>query len=214
MLAFALACLLAVAGCSSAPAPGWTPPPPTSAPEPSASNAVSNAPDSVGAAPGSPGAQFAYKFRLTSPGGSSGFAFRDRDLSFSFRPSPNALYFQVENLQGRPVQIDWDKSQFFDATGKVGKVAHATTRWRDRYGTQALTQVNGRDRYSDYLFSMDDLLDPGASPDQQLRRPLLPEDTSAPTYSGREFGADLVFNIENQPRTYNIRFVVQGVIPR
>src|SRR5215831_6161023 len=194
--ALMLACVLAAAGCSSAPAPGWTPPPPTAAPDRPASTAVTNAPDSVGGAPGSPGAQFAYKFRLTEPGGSGGFAFRDRDLSFSFRPSPNALYFQVENLQGRPVQIDWDKSQFFDATGKVGKVAHATTRWRDRYATQAQTQVNGQDRYSDYLFPMDDLLDPGNSPDQQLRRPLLPEDSSAPTYSGRTFGADLVFNVE------------------
>jgi hypothetical protein len=69
-------------------------------------------------------------------------------------------------------------------------------------------------RYSDYVFARDDLLDPGGTPDTQLRRPLLPEDTSAPTYAGKTFGVDLVFMIENQPRSYPVRFVVQAVIPK
>ena len=43
---------------------------------------------------------------------------------------------------------------------------------------------------------------------------LLPEDSSAPTYAGKTFGVDLVFMVENQPRTYSFRFQVQNVIPR
>lgn len=204
------------AGCgASAPAPE-TPSVPARNPYESTTPpvAVSTASDSVGSVPGSPNAQFVYRFRLVSPPGSSTFAFRDRDLSFSFRPSPNALYFGVENLQGRPVQIDWDRSQFFDANGRSAKVGHGTTRWRDRYAVQAYTTVPPQQRYNDYVFSMDDLLDPGANPDTQLRRPLLPEDASAPSYSGKTFGVDLVFLVENQPRTYSFRVQIQSVIPR
>jgi hypothetical protein len=206
--------LTTVAGCGSAPAPGTAAPPPASAPERSASTAISNAADSVGAIPGSADAAFVYKFRQTGPSSSGTFAFRDRELSFSFRPSPIALYFGVENLQGRPVQIDWDRSVFYGPNGVSGKVGHSTTRWRDRFSNQAYTQVMPQQRYSDYLFAMDDLLDPGATADTQLRRPLLPEDTSAPTYAGKTFGVDLVFLVENQPRTYPFRFMVQSVIPR
>ncbi|HEY6194235.1 MAG TPA: hypothetical protein VI504_04265 [Candidatus Eisenbacteria bacterium] len=203
------------AGCGGAPAPQSAPPPPAdSAPDRSLSNAVSTAADSVGAVPGSADAAFVYRFRQTEPGASGTFSFRDRDLSFSFRPSPNVLYFGVENLQGRPVQIDWDRSTFLDPNGRTGKVGHQTTRWRNRFSTQALTQVLPRQRYSDYVFALDDLLDPGADADTQLRRPLLPEDSSAPTFAGKTFGVDLVFLVENQPRTYTFRFQVQSVIPR
>jgi hypothetical protein len=213
-LVFPFACVLAAAGCGSTATPGLTPPPRTTVPERSASTAVSNAADSVGGIPGSPDALFVYKFRMTGPPGGSSFTYRDRDLSFSFRPSPNALYFGVENLQGRPVQIDWDKSTFYDATGRNTSVGHSTTRFRDRYSPDAQTQVMPQQRYSDYVFARDDLLDPGGTPDTQLRRPLLPEDTSAPTFAGKSFGVDLVFVIEGQPRTYPVRFQVQAVIPK
>ena len=207
---------LAVAGCVSAPLPGSPASPPQQMAPPSrtASTAVTSAGDSVGSIPGSENAQFVYRFRMTDPPGVQGFSYRDRDLSFSFRPSPNALYFGVENLQGRPVQIDWDRSQFREPSQRTAKVGHSTTRWRDRFASQPQTQVNPQQRYSDYVFSMDDLLDPGSSPETQLRRPLLPEDTSAPTYDGRLFGVDLVFLIEGQPRTYAFRFQVASVIPR
>ena len=209
-----LACVLAAGGCSTASSPGLAPPPRTIVPERQASTAVTNAADSVGAIPGSPDAMFVFKFRMTGPPGGSSFAYKDRDVSFAFRPSPNALYFSVENLQGRPVQIDWDKSVFYDVNERSGNVGHSTTRWRDRFSPEALTQVMPQQRYSDYVFSRDDLLDPGGTPDVQLRRPLLPEDTSAPTFAGRTFGVDLVFIIENQPRTYPVRFAVQAVIPK
>ena len=217
-LMFALAAL--AASCGSAPSPQSAPPPQSSvSPQASASdrapgNAVSTAADSMGSVPGSADAAFVYRFRQTEPASSGTFSFRDRDLSFSFRPSPNVLYFGVENLQGRPVQIDWGRSVFVDPNGRSGKVGHTTTRWRDRFSTQALAQVLPQQRYTDYVFALDDLLDPGASPETQLRRPLLPEDTSAPTYAGKTFGVDLVFMVENQPRTYTFRFQVQSVIPR
>lgn len=203
-----------LAGCGSAPEPQGAPPPPTANEDRSASTAVSNAADTVGSIPGSADALFVYRFKQLEPPSGGTFSYRDRDLSFSFRPSPNALYFGVENLQGRPVQIDWDRSSFLHPLGQTTKVAHSTTRWRDRYSTQALTQVMPQQRYTDYVFSMEDLLDPGASPETQLRRPLLPEDQTATTYSGKTFGADLTFLIEGQPRTYTVRFQVASVIPR
>jgi len=132
-------CTLAAlaAGCGGAPSPGQAPPPgqPLLAP----SNVVSSASDSVGARPGSAIALFVYKFRQLSPPGS--FSYKDRDLNFSFRPSPNVLYFGVENLQGRPVTIDWDRSVFFEPSGRTSKVGHTPTRWRDRFSTQTPTQV-------------------------------------------------------------------------
>jgi len=203
-------------GCSSAPEPGSPASPPLSQtiPERHASTAVTQAADSVGSIPGSQNAAFIYKFRMTEPPSGTGFSFKDRDLSFSFRPSPNALYFGVENLQGRPVSIDWDHSEFQEPTGRKARVGHSTTRWRDRFASQAMSTVNPQQRYSDFVFSVDDLLDPGNSPETQLRRPLLPEDSSAPTYSNMVFGVDLVCIIEGQPRTYVIRFQVDSVIPR
>lgn len=210
----ALAAVLS--GCGAAPSPESAAPPPSSTlpSDESASTAVTTAGDTVGSVPGSADAMFIYRFRQTEPGSSGTFAYRDRDLSFSFRPSPNALYFGVENLQGRPVQIDWDRCVFHDPNGRTAKAGHSTSRWRDRFSTQAYTQVLPLQRYSDYVFSLDDLLDPGPTPETQLRRPLLPEDTSAPTYAGKSFGVDLVFLIENQPRTYTFRFQVLSVIPR
>ena len=213
----ALLLVVAAAGCGSTASSSSvqsSPAPPQHVRDPAPSNVVSSAGDSVGAIPGSANAVFIYRFKQTEPASSNTFSFRDRDLSFSFRPSPNALYFGVENLQGRPVDIDWDRSVFVDPNGRTGKVGHQSTRWRDRYVAQPQTRVLPQQRYTDYVFALDDLMDPGADPDLQLRRPLLPEDTSAPTYAGRTFGVDLVFIVESQPRTYTFRYEVQSVIPR
>ncbi len=59
---------------------------------------------------------------------------------------------------------------------------------------------------------MDNLLDPGAD-DRQLFRALFPEDENAPQYSGRDFGVDLVFRVNDQNRTYPFRFRVVSVLP-
>jgi hypothetical protein len=209
-----LCALAALAGCSASPPPESAPPPRQPAPASAPSTVTTTAGDTVGSVPGSADALFTYRFRQTDPASSGQFAYRDRDLSFSFRPSPNALYFGVENLQGRPVQIDWDRSVFHDPNERSGRVGHSTSRWRDRFSNQAQTQVLPQQRYTDYVFALDDLLDPGADSEAQLRRPLLPEDTSAPTYTGKTFGVDLVFLIERTPRTYSIRFQVASVIPR
>ena len=105
--------------------------------------------------------------------------------------------------------IDTLKSHFGDRCSTAMAV-------REQHGRDesAYTTVPPQQRYNDYVFSMDDLLDPGANPDTQLRRPLLPEDASAPSYSGKTFGVDLVFLVENQPRTYSFRVQIQSVIPR
>ena len=207
-----LAVLAAVilAGC------GGTAPPPVVSGGPAApSPVVLGAPDTAGATLGSPNALYTYRFKMSEPGSSS-FNYRDRDLTFYFRPTATALYFKVENLQGRPVWINWDQSAFQDAHGRIGKVAHSTTRWRDRFATTAQTQVPPQQQISEYVFSMDDLLDAGAgvNDDNQPHRPILPEDQSAPSFTGRTFGVDLQMLIDDKPRMYTFRFQVASVIPR
>ena len=89
----ALAALVSSGGCgSSGPEPGIaSPPPSTSASDraPANSNSVTTASDSVGSVPGSTDALFVYRFRQIEPSSGGAFSFRDRELSFSFRPSPN-----------------------------------------------------------------------------------------------------------------------------
>jgi hypothetical protein len=209
-----------LAGCASAPAshsaaapPATTAPPGTTAP-PAATAPPGDLP--AGTVIGNSSAYqeglFDIRFAMTLPS-SSKFNFKDRDLSFYFRPTPAVLIMEVENLQNRPVWIDWDRSVFRDVVGRTYKVAHSTTHWQERYGVQAPTQIPALQRYSDYMLPMDYLLDPAGS-DQQLHRPLIPLDSSAPQYSGLSFGADLVFLIEEQPRNYSVRFKVASVIPR
>ena len=203
-----------LSGCASSP-PGGAPPGAAEPAAPSAADVqtlVSGASDSTASAPGSATALYRYRFTQVLPG-SERFTFQDRELSFYFRPSPNALILQVENRQNRPVWIEWDRSVFRDPREGTGQVAHGTTRWADRFNVQAPTQIAGLQRYSDYVLPMDYLVDPAGS-DQQLHRPLLPEDTTAPQFSDKEFGVDLVFRIEDQPRTYAFRFKVASVIPR
>jgi hypothetical protein len=214
------ACAVAafVSGCASSPPGGAAPDAapgvagPASAPASEIAALENGAGDTPAADPGSATALYRYRFSQVTPG-SDRFTFQDRDLSFYFRPSPDALHFQVENRQNRPVWIEWDRSMIFDPRGGTGQVAHSTTRWADRFNAQASTQITGLQRYSDYVLPLEYLVDPAGS-DQQLHRPLLPEDTTAPEYTDREFGVDLVFRVEDQPRTYSFRFKVVSVIPK
>lgn len=201
---------LLLAGCAASPPP-QSPAAPAAKPAPAAEPEASFS-DTLGSAPSSSGAMYRYRFRQTDPA-SDRFTFQDRDLSFFFRPAPDALQFQVENRQDRPVSIDWDRCEFISPDGNRTKVAHSTTRWADRFSVQSATQILGLQRAGDELLPLDYLLDPGTSTDQ-LHRPLFPEDTTAPQYNGRDFGVDLVFRIENQPRTYSFRFRVLSVLPR
>ena len=198
-------------GCGPAPAPETVPPPP--APDQGLSRVVVGASDSVGAIPGSPDALFRYRFRQIDPP-SDRFTFQDRELSFYFKPTPDALHFQVENRQDRPVWIVWERSTFLDPNGVSGKIAHSSTRWDDRFKAQPDTQVPGLQRYTgDYLLPLDFLFDPAGSVEQP-HRPLFPEDHRAPQYEDKIFGADLVFLVEERPRTYSFRFRVVSVITR
>ncbi|MGH7729672.1 MAG: hypothetical protein ACRENJ_00285 [Candidatus Eiseniibacteriota bacterium] len=205
----ALGCLLI--GCGPGPALESIPPPP--APDQGLTRVVVGASDSVGALPGSPNAQFLYRFRQIDPA-SDRFVFQDRELSFYFKPTPDALHVQIENRQDRPVWIVWERSTFFDPNGGSGKVAHITTRWDDRFKAQPDTQIPGLQRYTgDYLLPLDYLFDP-AGHAQQTHRPLFPEDHRAPQYADKVFGVDLAFMVEERPRTYAFRFRVVSVIPR
>ena len=212
-----MAVLIALmAGCSSPPAPhGPRAPAPiaSAAPVDAIAPTEVGASDTVSAAPGSADAKFAYRFHQTLPG-SDHFTFFDRDLSFYFRPAPDALHFQIENKQDRVVWIDWDRTRVLSPDGAMSKAAHASTTFQDRFNnTQTPFQLRGLQRYSDYVLPMDYLIDPGTST-QQVHRPMFPEDETAPNYSGREFGVDLATRVDNQPRTYSFRFKVVSVLPR
>jgi hypothetical protein len=209
LLASAIA--FAIASCSSGPEPqSLTPPPVSTSTGPS--GLVSGAADSVGAIAGSADALYRYRFRQIDPA-SDRFTYQDRELSFYFRPSPDAIHFQVENRQDRPVVIEWDRSTITDPWGKQEAVAHGTTRWSDRFVTQAPTTILGLQRFGDYVFPMSYLIDPGTST-EQLHRPIFPEDTSAPQYTDKEVAVSLQIRIEGQPRTYAFRFRASSVIPR
>ncbi len=211
-----VACVTAamLSGCAASVPSGGAPgaADPAARTEGAVETLVTGASDSVVSDAVEATALFRYRFSQVLPA-SERFTFQDRDLSFYFRPSPDVLYMQVENRQNRPVWIDWDRSVFHDPREGAGQVGHSTTRWADRFNVQASTQITGLQRYSDYLLPLDYLVDPAGS-DQQLHRPLLPEDTTAPLYSDKEFGVDLVFRIEDQPRTYSFRFKVVSVIPK
>lgn len=205
-LSLILIASLALPGCGSTP-------PPQSVAQPGApATQPQMAPDTSESAPSSVDALYKYHFRQVEPA-SDRFTFQDRELSFYFRPAPDELHFQVENRQDRVLWIDWDRCEFIDPDGNRGKLAHSTTRWADRFNVQSSTQIMGLQRYSDDLLPLEYLRDPGAS-DQQMHRPLFPEGSSAPQYSGRDFGVDLVFRIDNVPRTYSFRFRVYSVLPR
>ena len=205
------ALILLPLGCGPGPSPETVTPPP--APDPGLSRVVVGASDSVGAIPGSADALFRFRFRQIEPS-SDLFTFQDRELSFYFKPTPDALHFQVENRQGRPVWIVWERSTFLDPNGGTGKLAHSSTRWDDRFRAQPDTQIPGLQRYTgDYLLPLDFLYDP-AGAEQQTHRPLFPEDQRAPQYEDKIFGVDLAFLVDERPRTYSFRFRVVSVIAR
>ena len=200
-----------ISGCSSGPEPVIAAPPPVSS-SAGPIGVVAGASDSVGSIPGSADALFRYRFKQVEPP-SDRFTFQDRELNFYFRPSPDALHFQIENRQDRPVEIDWARCQITDPWGKTEAVAHGNTRWHDRFGTQGPTTILGLQRFGDYLFPISYLVDPAGST-EQLHRPLFPEDTSAPQYTDKEVAVTLLIRIEGQPRTYHFRFRAVSVIPR
>jgi hypothetical protein len=209
-------CVAVLAGCSASAPPIMTSSP-AEPPLPKGEEfippaIVSGAADSVAPRPGSPGALYRYRFRQVAPA-SERFTFQDRELSFYFRPTPAALFMQVENRQDRPTWIDWERSSFEAPLGKTTKVAHATTQFADRFRPQSNTQIPGLQRYSDYLFPIDYLVESGSG-SEQLHRPLLPEDHAAPQYQDRQFGVSLTFLIEGQPRVYYVRYEIASVLPR
>lgn len=156
-------------------------------------------------------APYRYRFRQIEPA-SDRFTFQDRDLSFFFKPAVAAIHFQVENRQANPVWIEWDRSVFHAPLRQTGKVAHSSTRWNARNAADPPTQIMGLQRYGDYVFPMDYLVNPVGSSDQ-LHRSLLPQDETAPHFKDMEFGVDLVFRIEGKMRVYPVRFRVDAVLP-
>ena len=205
--------IVAVAGCSSSPSP-QSPPPPPNAGSVSVGPApvVSGAADSVGALPGSADALYTYRFRQIDPA-SDRFTFQDRDLNFYFKPSPDAIHFQIENRQNRPVMIEWDRSSITDPWGRTELMAHASTKYTDRFTTPTDTTIPGLQRYGDYVFPMSYLVDPGSSGDQ-LHRPLFPEGSSAPQYSDKQVTVALSLRMEGESRPYSFTFRVESVTPR
>ncbi len=214
-----LATLMVVAGCAASPdvqsssvppvsGSGATPPP---SDQTGFTRIVAGAgTDTTSAIPGTPGAEYRIRFKQTIPA-SDRFTFYDRDLSFYFRPSPYVLQFQVQNKQAKPVWIDWDRSTFYTPAGVTAKVANSSTRFNQRFSAQPMTQIVGLGTYSDYVLPMTSLVD-DAGRSEQMHRMLLPEDEQAMQFTGREFGVDLVFMVDDKPVTYPFRFQVVSVL--
>jgi len=207
--------LTALAGCSSSPGPQSAAPPPA----PTASSArvgpapiVSGAADSVGSIPGSADALYRYRFRQVDPS-SDKFTYQDRDINFYFKPSPDAIHFQLENRQDRTIEIEWDRSSITDPFGRNEKMAHATTRYSDRFATQPNTVIPGLQHYGDYVFPISYLVDPAGSSDQ-AHRPIFPEDSGAPQYADKQVTVVLSMRIQGESRPYSFTFRVDSVIPR
>ncbi len=206
--------LTALAGCSSSPGPQSAPPPPAPVSDARIGPApiVSGAADSVGSIPGSRDALYLYRFRQVDPA-SDKFTFQDRDLNFYFKPSPDAIHFQIENRQDRMIEIEWDRSSITDPFGRNEKMAHGDTRYADRFATQPNTVIPGLQRYGDYVFPMSYLVDPAGSPGQ-AHRPIFPEDAGAPTYADKTVTVVLSMRIQGESRPYSFTFRVESVIPR
>jgi len=206
--------LALVAGCSSSPPPesAQAPPAPPSPIRTGPAPVVAGASDSVGSLPGSPDALYRYRFRQIDPS-SDRFTYQDRDLNFYFKPTPDAIHFQIENRQDRPVEIEWDRSTITDPWGKSERMAHGITRWPDRFDTQPSTTILGLQRYGDYVFPMSYLIDPAGSV-EQLHRPIFPEDSGAPQYVDHDVTVSLSMRIDGQSRPYSFTFRAASVIPR
>jgi len=206
---------LALAGCGGGTHGAAQPPPaPTLPPahaETGYTRIVAGAGDSVGSIPGAATATYAFRFKQTLPA-SDRFTFQDEFLSFYFRPTPSALYFQIQNRKNETVSVDWDRSQWIGPLGN-DKVAHASTRYQDRYGSQPTTQIVGLQQFSDYVIPISYLVDPAGDP-RQLHRTLFAEDNGALQVVGREFGVDLAMVVQGRPTTYSFRFKVVTVVPR
>jgi len=199
--------LIIVMGCAAGEAP--TPASPPAAGPAIGPSEVTGAPDSV-AGTTVEGA-YRYKFRMIDPP-SDRFNFRDRVFDFYFRPAPDALHFQIENRQGFPITIEWDRCQFYDFSGGYQPAIHDGITWENRFRTPAPTTIQGGQRYSDYVFPLDLMLDPGGT-GGQLHKPLIPQDSSAPHYIDRPYGVDLVFRFDDKLNTYSFRFKLVSVLP-
>jgi len=112
--------------CGSAPAPGTAEPPRA---RPRSRRRFSTAADSW-CHPGSRMRRSSIGSSRPSPGQRHVLVSRPR-LSFSFRPSRARSTSTSRNLQGRPVQIDWDRSVFYDPRAER-EGGNSTLRWRDR----------------------------------------------------------------------------------
>jgi len=109
--------------------------------------------DSVESIPGSESSPYVYRFRMTDPSG-SGFSYQDRDLSFYFRPGPDALYFQVENRQNRVVWIDWERSVFYEPDAMPVADGVEPREFAVRL-TQAIAQIMQTRTADGYVFRVD-----------------------------------------------------------
>ena len=207
----------AIAGCSSSPAPeGSAPPPAAPAAAAAGSGIVSGAPDTAGAVPGSPNALYVFRFKQIDPS-SSQFNYRDRDLSFYFRPSPSGLYFRVENLQGRPVQLDWDHSCLLRRERAFGqgrprhhaleRPLRATRLHADRRRSSSSGTTCSRS--STWWIPV-----PPPAPTRSRTSRWCPRTRARPPTRAARSESTSCSSIEDRPRTYPFRFQVASVIPR
>src|SRR5262245_36110870 len=204
-LAVAAALLLpAVTGCGG----GTVNTSPATTPPAASSDEVPNAP----APP--PGQKLSsgwrYRFDMISPANDN-FGVTTREVYLYFRPDTTAVFFQLENRLGIPIDILWDECSFIDYNGRVYRAVHRGVTYDTRDLPQEATHVQPGQRISDFIIPVDLLNDPKAATGLGARL-LLPTDLSAQSLVGRTFGPNFVVTAENnEKRNFEVRFKVASV---
>ena len=200
---------LGLAGCGG----GTVNTSPSAAP-PSSSSSDGSPVDVTPPPSGPPGQKLSsgwrYRFDMISPANDN-FGVTTREVYLYFRPDTTAVFFQLENRLGIPIDILWDECTFLDISGRVYRAAHRGVTYNTRDLTQEATHVQPGQRIQDFIIPVDLLNDPKAATGQGARL-LLPTDLSAQSLVGRIFGPNFVVTAENnEKRTFEVRFKVASV---
>jgi len=198
---------LVLAGCGGGAHEVETTPPPAAA--------AAQTPDTTGVVTGRAAEQigtgYRYRFRMIAPANDNN-AITEREVYLWFWPDTSRVWFRLENRIGTPIKILWDDMKFTDTDGQTFKTIHEGITFDRRYQPQDFTQVYGLQRYNGWVAPMDILEDPSAAQGTGMR-PLFPTDNSAVGFLNKTFRVDFVLEIEGQPRTYQLAFKVDSVLP-
>jgi hypothetical protein len=157
------------------------------------------------------GKGYQYRFRMISPANDNN-AITEREVYLWFWPDTTRVWFRLENRTGTAIKIQWNDMKFITTDGVSYKTIHEGITFDRRYDPQDFTQVYGLQRYNGWIAPVDLLEDPSAAQGQGMRY-LFPTSSLALGYLNRSFEVDFVLEVDNQPRTYQLVFKIDNVLP-